>query len=65
MRHGEVAADPLRAWAEYDHELASLAHQMIGAADHFEKCPEYATDERLAATFRRYVERMRAVESPA
>lgn len=52
-------------WDEFHEERSGIVAEMIGAANYLDANPEYATDEVLAATFRRYVERLRAVERPA
>ncbi len=53
-----------RTWDEYHREVAGVAAQMVGAADYLAEHPEFATDERLAAAFREYVARLRAVQTP-
>ena len=62
---GRGVSDVLKAWADHDHALASIAAEMIGAADYFDEHPDYATDERLAEVFRMYVGRLRDVERPS
>lgn len=52
------------SWDDYRRELAGIAHELIGAADYLDDHPEYATDAVVAATFRRYADRLRAVEVP-
>lgn len=55
----------LEAWDDYHRAMSAIATGMIGAASYFAEHPEYATDERLAQTFREYAERMESVEVPS
>ena len=59
-----TTTDPVAAWDAYDREMSGIAAEMIGAAKWFDAHPEFATDERLAATWRKYAQRMQAVEVP-
>lgn len=52
-------------WDEYHRKMALIAYKVLGAAKYFDDEPEHATDERLAACFRHYVEQFRAIEYPA
>ena len=52
-------------WDNFHHTMSGITAEMLGAADYFDQHPEWATDERVAATFRQYVERIRAVEVPS
>jgi hypothetical protein len=59
-----TTADPIAAWDAYHRRMSSLTAEMIGAAEYFDAHPEFATDERVAKTFRKYAARMQAVEVP-
>lgn len=61
----QTTQQPTVTWDEYYRKMSSLAAEMIGAADHFDENPDWATDEHVADAFRRYVARMREVEQPA
>lgn len=60
-----MSAGILDRWDEYHRTMSRIAAEMIGAARHFDKNPDYATDENVARVFRKYAERMAAVEVPA
>jgi hypothetical protein len=51
-------------WDDYHRAMSGIAAEMIGAASYLDEHPDYATVERVADTFRRYADRMRAVEVP-
>ena len=51
-------------WEQHDRRVAYIVAEMVGADEWFQKNPEAATDERLAAAWREYVTRLRAVPTP-
>jgi stress response protein YsnF len=53
------------AWDDYHRAVARVGAEMIGSANYFDEHPEFATDERVARTFREYAERLRAVAVPS
>ena len=57
--------DDPATWDEYHRRISSIAAEMIGAAGYLAAHPDYATDERVAAKFYRYAERMSAVQVPS
>ena len=54
----------VQQWEDFHRRMSSITAEMIGAANYLDEHPDYATDERVAATFREYADRMRAVPAP-
>lgn len=54
----------MTTWEQHDRATAYVVAEMIGADNWFTDNPDAATDERLAAAWREYVARLRAVPVP-
>lgn len=56
--------DQPATWDDYHRRMSGIAAEMIGAAGYLTEHPDYANDERVAATFRDYAERFARVLPP-